>query len=74
MPKQYDQARILQTAINAKRAHVKKITAQATEHARIAIDTNDAKHAAEAIRLRGAVRYWLESIRKNLAALEQLEG
>lgn len=72
--RRYRQACALKAAIRAKRAHVEKITAQATKHARIAIETNDAKHAAEAIRLRGAVRYWLESIRNNLAALEQLEG
>lgn len=72
--KRYDQARLLETVIQLKQNHAKQITAQAIEHARAAIETNDAEHARKATALRDDATWWAKSIERNRRELAELHG
>jgi len=78
MPKQqarkYDMARGLETVIEIKQRHIAELTSQAVEHARLAVEQKDEEHAKKALKLRGDIQYWKDSIARNRKEIARLSG
>lgn len=69
-----DRARYLETVVYVKREFVSELCVQAVEHARLAIEEQDAEHAKRALEIRESITYWKNSIERNKAEIARLSG
>ena len=69
-----DRVSLLETIIAVRETTRDKAVQEALEHARIAVDEHDAKHAREAMRKREFAEWLDEGIERNRAELSKLRG
>ena len=72
--KRHQRARLLETIISVKESYLEKLTAEAVEYARMAVETGNPGYARKAIALRESAQWWSERIERNKAELMSLRN
>ena len=70
----HDRVSLLETIISVRETTRDKAVQEALEHARIAKETHDARHAREAMSKRDFAQWLTEGIERNRAEIDELRG